>query len=285
MTAINSTRRQFLKSTLGLGAGCATLESWLARAAETPEKIPVGLQLWAVRGEFTRDVPGTLKTVASFGYQGVEFWGYAGTPNVFQEYSAQELRKMLDDCGLQCCGIHLQVKAMEAGQVEQTVVNSRILGTHLLNVAAAKERMGSEEDIKSFATFLNEKLVELRPHHMRVGYHSHPFDFEKVNDRFPWEILFRQTDPEVNMQIDVGNILTGGGDPVALLKEFPGRTRSIHLKVHGEKTFESAYYQEVFRLCETTSKTEWYIVEETGEGGLGFYLPRKALEVLRGLGK
>jgi hypothetical protein len=87
------------------------------------------------------------------------------------------------------------------------------------------------------------------------------------------------------MQVDVGNTLTGGGDPLALLKEFPGRTRSIHLKVHGETTFDSAYYQEIFHLCETTAKTEWYIVEETGEGGKDFYLPRKALETLHGLGK
>jgi len=270
---------------LSLGASCAALEPWFASAAETATKIPIGLQLWAVRGEFARDVPGTLKTVSNSGFEGVEFWGYAGTPNVFQEYSAKELRKMLDDCGMRCCGIHLQVKALEAGQFDRTVENNQILGNHLLNIAAAKDKMGSEENIKSFASFLNEMVVKLRPHHMRVGYHSHPFDMERINGRFPWEILFSQTDPEVNMQVDVGNTLIGGGDPLALLKTFPGRTRSIHLKTHEGKTFESAYYQEIFRLCETTSKTEWYIVEEAGEGGLSLDVPRKALETLRKLGK
>jgi len=33
-----------------------------------------------VRGEFARDVPGTLKRLAEIGYKAVEFWGYAGTP-------------------------------------------------------------------------------------------------------------------------------------------------------------------------------------------------------------
>jgi sugar phosphate isomerase/epimerase len=118
-----------------------------------------------------------------------------------------------------------------------------------------------------------------------VGYHCHGFDFAKVNGRFAWEILFHQTKPEVNMQLDVGNCLSGGGDPIAMLKEFPGRTRTIHIKEHEEKTFDSAFYQEVFRLCETTSATRWYIVEMGSSDGNGFDVPRQALAKLRWLGK
>ena len=87
------------------------------------------------------------------------------------------------------------------------------------------------------------------------------------------------------MQLDVGNCLSGGGDPIALLKEFPGRTRTIHIKEHEEKTFDSAFYQEVFRLCETTSGTRGYIVEMGSADGNGFDVPRQALAKLRRLGK
>ena len=48
-------------------------------AAAGAKKIPIGCQLYAVRAEFTKDVPGTLKTLADMGYEGVEFWGYGGT--------------------------------------------------------------------------------------------------------------------------------------------------------------------------------------------------------------
>ena len=50
--------------------------------------IPIGFQLYTVRGEFARDVPGTLKRLGQLGYKAVEFWAYAGTPNVYQSYSA-----------------------------------------------------------------------------------------------------------------------------------------------------------------------------------------------------
>jgi sugar phosphate isomerase/epimerase len=120
---------------------------------------------------------------------------------------------------------------------------------------------------------------------MIVGYHAHPFDFAKIDGRFAWELLFSRTQPNVNMQMDVGNCLSGGGDPIAMLKEFPARTRTIHIKEHEEKTFDSDYYKEVFHLCETTCGTRWYIVEMGSADGNGFEVPRQALAKLHSLGK
>ena len=41
-------------------------------------KIPVGLQVYSVRKEAEKDLPGVLAKVAKMGYQGVEFAGYYG---------------------------------------------------------------------------------------------------------------------------------------------------------------------------------------------------------------
>ena len=87
------------------------------------------------------------------------------------------------------------------------------------------------------------------------------------------------------MQMDVGNTLTGNGDPIAMLNEFPGRTQTIHLREHQEKTFDSPFYAEVFRLCQTACGTKWYIVEMGGNEGLGFDIPGDALAKLHRLGK
>jgi sugar phosphate isomerase/epimerase len=268
------TRRQFMKTSLTLVAACAASPAALAAA----RKIPIGLQLYAVRDEFTRDVPGTLKTVSSLGFQAVEFWGYGGTPKVFQDYDAQQLRKMLDDLGLKCCGMHLQLKALEPAQFEQTVTANQILGNRFLIVAAAQEKMGSEEAIKGLVAFLNGAAEKCRTRNLRVGYHAHPFDFVKIQERFAWDFLFSQLNPEVIMQMDVANCLGGHGDPVAMLKKFPGRALSVHLRQTQDQTFDGSLYQDVFQLCEPCA--EWFVVEEGGEGG-GFDAPRKALEALR----
>ena len=92
------------------------------------------------------------------------------------------------------------------------------------------------------------------------------------------------------MQLDIGNSVGGGGDPIAILKRFPGRARSVHLKEYGggpEAVIGEgeADWDEIFRLCETLHNPEWYVVEEGGLQGLGFEIPKRSLEALRRMGK
>src|SRR5207249_11515326 len=135
------------------------------------------------------------------------------------------------------------------------------------------------------AGWLSDGAAECRTHKMTVGYTALLFDFATFDGRFAWEMLFSQTLPEVSMQMDVGNCLAGNGDPIAMLKKFPGRTPTIHIKEHQDKSFESDFYKEVFRLCETISATKWYIVEMGRPEGNGFEVPREALAKLHKLGK
>ena len=41
-------------------------------------RIPIALQLYSIRHDCEKDLPGTLKAVARMGYDGVEFAGYYG---------------------------------------------------------------------------------------------------------------------------------------------------------------------------------------------------------------
>ena len=282
---MQTTRRRFIQSSVGSALGLGIAPSFCMAKEQPTEKIPIGFQLYTVRGEFSRDVPGTLKKLSQMGYKGVEFWAYAGTTNVYQRYPAKDLRNLLDDCGLKCCGMHLDLKALAKENMPTTIETNRELGSQYLNVAAAKDKMSSEKGIGELADLLNERAKECKTHGMLVGYHAHNFDFARLNGAIPWELLFSKLSPDVNMQVDVGNTLSGKGDPIAMLKKFPGRTRTIHIKEHEKNTFESDFYKEVFRLCDTGGVTKWYIVEMGGLLGNGFDVPKQALEKLQQLGK
>src|SRR5579875_3797458 len=60
----------------------------------------VALQLYTVRDETGRDFAGTLRQVAEMGYAGVEFAGYG-------DLSAQAMRSLLAETGLQAVGSHV----------------------------------------------------------------------------------------------------------------------------------------------------------------------------------
>ncbi len=254
------------------------------------KKIPIGLQLFSVRGECSKDLPATLKAVSDIGYVGVEPWGYGGDKLEWLGWNVKDIRKMLDDNGLKCCGIHLSTDALLGDNLSRTIELNQELGNRFLIIAADSKRMSAINTIMELADILNNVAEKLKPLNMFTGYHAHGFDFAKIDGKFAWDILFSNTKPEVIMQMDIGNCASGGGDPIAELRQFPGRAKSVHLKDYGGPPNSVigegvADWEEIFRLCETVHNTEWYVVEEGSHDGLGFEIPARSLKALKEMGK
>ena len=66
----------------------------LKASAAAQAKVPVGLELYSVRDELTKDLTGTVRAVAKMGYEVVEFYSpyFAWTPEL-----AKSVRTVLDD--------------------------------------------------------------------------------------------------------------------------------------------------------------------------------------------
>jgi sugar phosphate isomerase/epimerase len=271
------TRRDLLRATAvsaALGAmGCESLPGLGGRTAKA--KIPVGLQLYSVRNECAKDLAGTIAAVAKMGYQGVEFAGY-------YETSAKDLRKLLDDHGLRCCGTHTAFDTLSDANLAATIEFNQILGNRFLIVPyLAVEGDHARQTWLDYAARFNVLADKVKTHGMWVGYHSHAGDFKPIEGVMPWDLFFGNTRVEVCMQIDTGNTRDGGGDPIAFLKKYPSRSRTIHLKEYSATNKNAILgegdipWQTVFTLCETTGNTEWYIVEEEKEA----YPPLTAVDL------
>jgi sugar phosphate isomerase/epimerase len=259
---LHFSRRSLLKA----GAGAAALWTVGLRlpsvcADQATEKIPIGLQLYSLRDVAVKDLSGTLEAVAKMGFQGVEFAGYYGQ-------TAEALRKMLDLNGLRCCGTHTHLDTLRGDAWKGTVEFNKTLGNKFLVVPALPHaNMGSIAALMDTAKLLTDLAEQTQALGMRVGYHSHAQDFKLLADRVPWEVLFTNAGPDVLMQLDTGNCLVGGGDPVATLEKFPHRSATIHLKEHSDSKGAvigegDVPWKEIFEICETAGGTEWYIVEQ-----------------------
>jgi len=280
------TRREMLKLGAGAAALCATgINLQPAAAKPARKKIPIALQLYSVRGDCGKDLPGVLEAVAKMGYDGVEFAGYYG-------HDPKKIRKMLDQNGLKCCGTHTGLGALLGDKLQGTVELHKTLGAKFINVPGmGRDRLGSPEVIVKTAKLFNELAEKVKPAGLRVGYHAHGGDFRKFDGKTAWDIFFSNTRPDVNMQLDIGNCIGGGGDPYAILKEFPGRAATVHLKEHGGKRGAAVgdgdvKWKEVFELCEKPGGTEWYIVEQEAYGDTTpLESVKQCIENLRKMGK
>jgi len=281
---MNYSRREMLKWGAGAAAFCALKGTLLGAEASRGKKIPIGLQLYSVRGDAAKDLPGVLKAVAAMGYQGVEFAGYYG-------YDAKQLRKLLDENGLKCCGTHARWNTLLGDALKETIEFNQTLGNkYLIAPSLPRERTGSIDALKETARIFEELAERAKPHGMHVGYHAHGGDFRRIDGTTPWDVIFGNTSTQVVMQLDLGNCIGGGGDPVAILKKYPGRSLTIHLKEHGGPAGAvigegEVPWKEVFELCETTGKTEWYIVEQERYATTPLDSVKRCLENLRRMGK
>ena len=249
------------------------------------KKIPIGLQLYSIREDCAKDLPGMLAAVAKMSYQGVEFAGYHGR-------SAKELRKMLDDLGLKCCGTHIGLETLQGDALPATIEFNLTLGNKYLIVPGLKEeRRNSRKAWLETARIFNEIAQKVKPYGLVTGYHNHFIEFQPMDGELPWDTFFGNTTPDVVMQLDTGNARHGGADPLPFLKRYPHRALTVHLKAYSESNDKALIGEDeenwpaVFAACESIGGTEWYIVEQESYAYKPLECVRRCIENLRKMGK
>jgi len=284
---MNLSRRQMLQLTAGAAATSILGTRWAQPAGAAAEKkIPIGLELWSVRQLCEKQLPMVLKAVGQMGYDAVEL------AHSYYGYDAAAWRKLLDENGLKSCGMHMGLPALQGENFQKTVEMHKVIGTPYLIVASLPHKsLASMAAIVETGKQFNELAEKLKPHGMQIGYHCHGGDFAKVEGRTAWELFGENTNADVLLQLDIGNCLGGGGDAIGMLRKFPGRSVSIHIKDHGGKPGAvfgegTVNWKEVFEICETTGGTELYIIEEEGRAGPeALEDVRRALQNYRKMGK
>jgi sugar phosphate isomerase/epimerase len=243
--------------------------------------IQIGVQLYSVREDCARDLPGSLAAIAKMGYKAVEWAGY-------YDRSAKELRKMLDDLGLRTCGTHIGLETLRGDELPRTIEFNQTLGnTYLIAPGLPEERRRSRAAWLETARIFNEIAETLKPYGMRTGYHNHTIEFTPMDGEPPWDTFFSNTSKDVVMQLDTGNALHGGADPVPFLKRYPGRAATVHLKefsaanpmaLIGEGDVK---WEEILALCKTVGGTEWHIVEQESYAYRPLECVKRCLQNLR----
>ena len=140
-------RRNFLAAAGTLPAVAAltsTFRPVSAVGAETApagaKRIPIGIELYSVRGELGKDIPNTLRAVAKMGYEVVEFY----SPYFSWSFpKAKEIRAILDDLNLRCYSTHNHIDSFTAGPgMAKAIELNQILGSrHIVLLRAVQHRL------------------------------------------------------------------------------------------------------------------------------------------------
>jgi sugar phosphate isomerase/epimerase len=181
----------------------------------------LGLQLYSVRDEAEKDLPGVLEAVARLGYQGVEFAG-------FFEHDLVQLRQILDSLGLIAIGTHTPYRDIE-GDIERVIEDHHTLSAAYCTIPSYKAK--SVAAWREFAEKLNGFARRFNDAGFKLSYHNHDFEFEPVEGITPFAILREVCDPALlGLELDVAWAQKGGHDPADLITSLGAQCPLIHLK-------------------------------------------------------
>jgi len=228
-------RRQFIQTT-----AAASVAALIPSFAFAKSKRKIGIQLYTLRDVIFKDVEGTLKQVAGWGYQELELFGYRDG-KVFGK-PVSEFKKMVKDLGMSIPSGHYAtglvnpaVGPAPVGTLsngwEQAVNDAKILGQEYMLVAyLQKDERKTLDDYKKVCELINKNAEVCKKSGIKIGYHNHDFEFDPIDGQVPYELMMKELDPNVSMELDLYWTIYANHDPLKLIAQYPGRFNQWHVK-------------------------------------------------------
>ncbi len=209
-----TSRRTFLAAASGLASATAK--------ARPP--VPMGLEIYSVRGDAEKDLPATLARIRKLGFEEVEGGDFFGR-------NVAEFRKLLDANGLKMTSMMAAYDRLGA-DINSVAEEARTLGAEYVvcSTVPHKKKL-TAEDCERAIESLNRFGENLAKAGLRCCYHTHGVEFEKSPEGTRFDRLATQTNPKfVNFEMDIFWIVYAYQDPVKLLRRYPARFPLMHVK-------------------------------------------------------
>jgi sugar phosphate isomerase/epimerase len=217
-------RRSFVHS-LGTTLAGASVARRLTPTSTRLDRI--GLELYSVRDVMRRDPERTLAAVRAIGYTDVELlWSqgnFGRTP--------QQVRASLDHEGLRAPSAHISPAVILVGWERSLDIAKRLGHEYLIVPSFTADTQRSLDDWRDWADRFNAAGAVARRAGLWLAFHNEPDHMKPIDGVVPYDVFVERTDPSVvRLQLDIGNMAQGGGDPFAYLERHRDRYWSFHIK-------------------------------------------------------
>lgn len=187
-------------------------------------KGPIGLQLYSLRAQFTRNVHDGLKLTEGYGFRDVEL---AGTYNL----SPSKFKALLAQHKLRPVSGHFPFERYR-DDAEGVARDAKILGLKYAGCAwIPHQGEFDEKECRTAVEVFNRAGQILAKHGIKFFYHCHGYEFRSYSGETFMDILIRETNPKhVRFEMDVFWVVHPGHDPVHWLQKYPKRWELMHVK-------------------------------------------------------
>ncbi len=210
--------------TLVMIAPAQATDATSSDASSRFDESRLGLQLFSLRDQFAKDMPGTLDKVRDMGFKNVETAGTYGL-------APEKFKKELEARGLTAISAHFSYDEFR-DQLDKVVRDAKALGVQYAGCAWIPHSGAfTEKDCREAAHMFNKTGEILAKHGIKFFYHTHGFEFQPHGSGNLFDLLMAETKPEfVTHEMDVFWVVHGGQKPAELFEKYKGRFDLVHLK-------------------------------------------------------
>ncbi len=184
--------------------------------------IPIALQLYSVREELARDFDATITQVAAAGYQGVELiYPVPGAPQ------ATVVRR-LKELGLPAVAAHMP---LPLGDQRNAVLD--FMAAYECTTLVSGNSLHDADTLDNLLRVCdryNEGYAVAKANGLSLALHNHWMEFERLGDRYVYEIMLERLDPGITFELDTYWIRVAGLDPAAIVRFYGDRAPLLHIK-------------------------------------------------------
>lgn len=201
-------------------------------------KEKTGLAMYTVHQTVLKDMGAAFEKLAALGYRGMEFYGE------LENFPPEDVRAALDNSGMAITGWHIDWKRLHEESFQHTVQHLLKSGctTAIVQCLGGKWNIGHDQSQECrdrwlyYAEWMNRASEQLKKEGLRLGYHNHEHEFLlKYEEKSVYDLLYENLEPDIVMELDSGNCIEGGGDPLEVLKKYKDRKVLLHLKPYSLK--------------------------------------------------
>ena len=187
-------------------------------------KGPIGLQLYSLREQFPKNVPGTLDEVKSWGIRYAELAGTYGL-------SAADFTQQLAARGIKPIGAHFDYDRYKSDP-EGVAREAKTLGLQYAGVAWIPHQGDfDEKTCREAASVFNQAGAVMAKHGLKFFYHCHGYEFQPYGQGTLFDLLMQETDAKVvSFEMDIFWVVFPNQDPVKLFQKYGSRWELVHLK-------------------------------------------------------
>lgn len=184
--------------------------------------IPLGAQFYTVRNLLKgNNLAQVLRQIRAIGYEQLET-----TPDLYKQ-PAHQLLATIRRSGLTAPSGHFDYEDFAS-----KIPYARQLGLKwMVCPMLPKSQWGSPEGFRRAAAAFNQWGKQCHDHGMRFAFHNHNYEFQDLKGTTGFDILLKETDPDlVWLELDCYWITQAGRNPVLLLNQLSRRVRLLHVK-------------------------------------------------------